>query len=209
MISPLNIDCVIPAAGLSSRLEANKLLQNFGGKPLLCRAVDNALAACRTVVVVVGHDESKVRAILPQNAKLKIVSNPGYRRGMLTSIARGAAEVGTDLFFVAPADMPFITPQLYEEVASAAQSPKRSLQADPRPVAWIPDAEGRRGHPVLIASHVIPELLLAVRGGSRTSPMRQFLSAYHTVAVPVDGDGSIIDIDTMADLDRFATRAGE
>ena len=34
------VGCVIMASGLSTRFGSNKLLADFGGRPMLCRALD-------------------------------------------------------------------------------------------------------------------------------------------------------------------------
>ena len=47
------IGCVIMASGLARRFGSNKLLADFGGRPLLCRALDatdTPQLACRIVV---------------------------------------------------------------------------------------------------------------------------------------------------------------
>ena len=199
----LAIDCVIPAAGLSSRMGSHKLLEEFGNRALVYWPVHHALSACHRVIVVLGHDADSVRAVLPHDDQLTVVTNTDYERGMLTSIARGAAEVRSDRFFVAPADMPFLPPELFRAVADAPGGA----------TAWFPDYHGRSGHPVLISSSVVPALTRAVacrkpRGGTLES-LRRFLRGYTTVTVPVDDDGSIIDIDTMDALQRYANRARE
>ena len=207
MAPKLDIDCVIPAAGLSSRMGTHKLLVDFGGKLLLRWAVDHALAACRTVIVVSGHEDPQVRVALPAHPRLRVVTNADYRRGMFSSIARGAAEVSTSWFFVAPADMPFITPELYRSVAREAAVSVGGATAGEGPTAWIPQAAGLRGHPVLICSRIVPALTDEAGTDAPPRPMHQFLSSYETRIVPVEDDGAIIDIDTMAELELYAPRA--
>jgi len=207
--APLSIDCVIPAAGLSTRMGSHKLLLEFGSRPLLYWAVHHAVLACQRVIVVVGHDADAVRKVMPHVGALTVVTNPEYEQGMLTSIARGAAEVRTDRFFVAPADMPFLRPALFRTVADSANG--QTEAGSPPPAAWFPDYRGRSGHPVLISSSVVPALVSLVAGGntrgSRLGSMRGFLADYAKVTVPVDEDGSIIDIDTMDALRQHAHRA--
>ncbi|MBU8912974.1 MAG: nucleotidyltransferase family protein [Spirochaetales bacterium] len=209
----LDIDCVIPAAGLSSRMGSHKLLKEFGTRPLVYWAVHHAVAACHRVIVVLGHDADAVRAVLPCRDELIVVTNTEYERGMLTSIARGAAEVQRDRFFVAPADMPFLRPELFRAIAGAAATVPPSTVGRAPPAAWFPDYHGRSGHPVLISSSVEPALARAVTcarsRGVVTQPMRKFLAGYPTVTVPVDDDGSIVDIDTMDALQRYADRGRE
>ncbi len=209
----LAIDCVIPAAGLSSRMGSYKLLEQFGQHSLVSWAVHHAVSACRRVIVVLGHNADAVRAVLPHGDQLIVVTNTEYERGMLTSIARGAAEVQSDRFFVAPADMPFLRPDLFRAVAAAADNSDTGPLPVSEPVAWFPDYHGRSGHPVLISSSVVPALIETVSpsssGRGTLGSMHAFLGGYATVTVPVDDDGSIVDIDTMDSLQRHSHRIRE
>lgn len=211
-ITPLAIDCVIPAAGLSSRMGSHKLLEQFGRQTLVFWAVRHAISACHRVIVVLGHDADAVQAVLPHADDLVVVTNPEYQRGMLTSIARGAAEVQSNRFFVVPADMPFLFPVLFRAVAGTAAVADTAASGG-QPAAWFPNFRGQSGHPVLISSSVVPALADTVSrassDGSTLGSMHRFLADYTTVTVPVDEDGSIVDIDTMDALHRHADRARE
>lgn len=187
------------------------MLEDFGGKPLVLWAVEHALQACTRAIVVLGHNADSVQRVLPALPGLRTVRNPRYEKGMLTSVARGAQEVRTRAFFVAPADMPFLRPESFLRLARTAGF----LEADdeavpPGPVvAWIPDVAGQRGHPVLIRASVIPALVREAAKESPLGAMHRFLSPHETLTVPIEDDGSIVDIDTMTELERFAPRDGK
>ncbi len=54
------VGCVIMASGLARRFGSNKLLANFGGRPLLCRALEiTATPALAARVVVTRSAEVK------------------------------------------------------------------------------------------------------------------------------------------------------
>ena len=209
-MAPLLMDCIVPAAGLSSRMGSHKLLEPFGAHPLVYWAVHHAVAACERVIVVLGHHADAVRAVLPHQDRLVVITNTEYERGMLTSIARGAAEVQSDRFFVAPADMPFLQPQIFHAVARAAGA--WAVDAG-QPCAWFPEFHGQHGHPALITTSVVPALVewvaTAFTSNRPLGSMRGFLAHYPARAVPVDDDGSIVDIDSMETLRRYADRARE
>jgi CTP:molybdopterin cytidylyltransferase MocA len=65
------------------------------------------------------------------------------------------------------------------------------------PVAYFPVMGGRRGHPVLISSRVIPELLS--HGGEYPS-MGAFLRRYPVGEVQIDDEGIFVDVDTPEDF---------
>ena len=53
-----SVGCVIMASGLARRFGSNKLLADFGGRPLLCRALEvtaTPALATRVVVTCVTH----------------------------------------------------------------------------------------------------------------------------------------------------------
>ncbi len=189
---------------------SHKLLEEFGTHPLVYWAVHHAILACRRVIIVLGHDAGAIQAVLPHEDRFTVVTNTEYERGMLTSIARGATEVQSDRFFVAPADMPFLRPELFRTIAAAVDD---AVPCAVRPAAWFPNYHDQSGHPVLISSSVVPALA-AVTAGKNTlgvplGSMHKFLDSYTTMMVPVDDDGSIIDIDTMDALRRYADCARE
>ena len=218
----LGIDCVIPAAGLSSRLPEGKLTREFRGSPLIVHAVGNALAACERAIVVVGHSGEEVRiALAPlcgkEPRRVVFVENPHYRRGMITSIAQGSMAVRTDRFFVAPGDMPFLRPALYRKIAAAdTNGPGPPLAGDDdgaraeRPVGWFPTYRGDPGHPTLIRAIVRDALQAYVRGAIKEEcgptelpSMRRFLAKYPTDTVDVQHEGATIDIDTPEQFERY------
>ncbi|MFW6288789.1 MAG: nucleotidyltransferase family protein [Spirochaetota bacterium] len=54
-------DCILLAAGLSSRMQGVKMLREIDGQPLVRIAANNALAGCRRVILVLGHEADAVR----------------------------------------------------------------------------------------------------------------------------------------------------
>ncbi|MDH3230607.1 MAG: NTP transferase domain-containing protein, partial [Alphaproteobacteria bacterium] len=84
------IGAVVLAAGQSRRMGAvNKLLADIDGKPMVARVADAVLASqARPVVVVVGHEASKVRAALA-GRDVRLVDNPEFANGISTSLKHG------------------------------------------------------------------------------------------------------------------------
>lgn len=106
------VDIVVLAAGRSSRMGGpNKLLADFGGKPLIRRSVEAALAAknAETVRVVVGHMRAEIRAAL-EGLAIEIVDNPHFTDGLSTSLKAGfRASREADGVMVMLADQPLLT----------------------------------------------------------------------------------------------------
>lgn len=201
---------------------AFKPLATYRGAPLLTHAINNALNVCRRVIVVTGYRGEDVTQLVAGRDRVKTVRNEDYRRGMLSSIARGAQAVESELFFVAPGDMPELDETVFRRVADAASeagvgggaaAPAASAtdagatggtdgarDALP-PVALFPVYAGRRGHPVLISSRIIPALQ---RTDDSVSSMREFLLHYPLMDVPfpdaVRYQAIHFDVDTAEDL---------
>jgi molybdenum cofactor cytidylyltransferase len=183
-------DCVIPAAGASRRMGSPKQLLPLGGGTLLTTVISRTMPHCARCIVVTGAQRERVRRVIPgDTAEIIEVHNPDHPRGMITSIMAGARHVRTAWFFVVPADMPRLPACAFELLAEAAG---RDAAA-----AYFPVMAGRRGHPVLVSSRVIPVLL----GSGREYPsMGAFLRRYPVVEVPVEDEGIFLDVDTPADL---------
>jgi molybdenum cofactor cytidylyltransferase len=92
----------------------NKLLLDLGGETLVRRAARAALGAgVDRVVVVLGHEEPRVRAELTGLACTPIV-NPDHAEGAGTSVRTGVRHVAAaaEAIVVVLADMPFVTAEM-------------------------------------------------------------------------------------------------
>ncbi len=165
----------------------------FGDRPLLTVAVEQALQVCSRCIVVTGANREQAQAAIPQRPEVEEVHNPHYEDGMISSIALGARYVRSPWFFVAPGDMPRLSPRTFAALKQAARD------ADPErgPASLFPVYAGRRGHPVLISRRVIPELQLRAKD---CRSMREFLRRYESQEVVVSDPGIAVDIDTPEDL---------
>jgi molybdenum cofactor cytidylyltransferase len=108
------VAAVVLAAGSSTRMGTNKLLLDVGGESLVRRSVRAAIdGGVDEVVVVLGHDEGRVRAELDGLPCLPVV-NPAHAEGAGTSVRTGVRQVGSDAdaLVVVLADMPFVTAEM-------------------------------------------------------------------------------------------------
>jgi molybdenum cofactor cytidylyltransferase len=113
------VAAVVLAAGSSTRMGRNKLLLDLGGETLVRRAVRTAGAAgLDEVVVVLGHEEPRVRAELAGLACTPVV-NPDHGEGAGTSVRAGVRRLadGADAIVVMLADMPFVTAEMITTLA--------------------------------------------------------------------------------------------
>ena len=183
---------LIPAAGLSSRMGALKPLLEIGGQTLVERAIDLFhTAGVHEVVAVAGHRGDELVSIL-ERTSCRITINPDYQEGMFTSIQAGLRELQgrCHAFFVLPVDIPLVRPMTIRHLMQRF--------GDRSALVYHPAAGSRRGHPPLIDSFLIEELL-AWQG---TGGLRVFLERYadRSVDVPVADVWIRRDVDTDEEL---------
>jgi molybdenum cofactor cytidylyltransferase len=113
MIRSKGIAAVIVAAGESSRLGQPKQLLNVRGKTLVRGAVDAAIEAnCSPVIVVTGDAHAEIKnALTATNAIL--VQNSQWKQGVGTSIRAGIQHLlgnapGVDAAVLLVCDQPFV-----------------------------------------------------------------------------------------------------
>ena len=142
---------VVLAAGQGRRFGGTKQLAPVEGRPLVCHAVDTAVAAgLDPVLVVVGHDAERVRAAVPPDAV--VVVNPRFAEGQASSLRAGVAAVEpheVDALVVLLGDQPGVTVASIHAVVAAHRDGARIARA-----AYT----DRPGHPVLFDRAVWPRL---------------------------------------------------
>ncbi len=165
MADRLKASCIILAAGRSSRMGFWKVeALTRGGQSFLERAIDLAQGCCEDLIVVGGYRMEDLRKRVSPGVRL--VENPHYNRGLLSSLQRGLQECN-GYAFILPVDMPLITPAVFFKLYE-----NRHHSSLIRPV-W----RGQPGHPVLIPPS-LKETILAKQGRTLGSliPLReQFL----------------------------------
>jgi molybdenum cofactor cytidylyltransferase len=172
----------------------NKLLLEIAGEALVRRAVRAAGGAgVDRVVVVLGHDEARVRAEL-EGLSCETVVNPDHARGAGTSLHTGvrhAAEVSAVVIVLA--DMPFVT-------ASMIAALVERYRATRAPVVF--SRYGNIQAPPTLYDRALFAELLAIdddRGGKQVVGRHQ--NEAEAVAWP---ESALLDIDSPADYDRLA-----
>lgn len=208
--------CIVPAAGASSRMErrgkwAHKLLLPWPPGPpeppgppartIVQASVQSALDSGCEVILVVGHEGARVAALFSGEARVRVVRNEAWERGMLGSIQRGidalppaSATRDRSAVFIHHADMPSASSDTFSTLLAAAAS---------RAAAGLPDAplfagwRGSPGHPVLVPARLLPAILALDPG----APLKPFLLAQGGVVVETGCPGVLRDIDTPVDYE--------
>jgi molybdenum cofactor cytidylyltransferase len=196
----MSIAAIILAAGRSTRMGSNKLMEDLKGKPLLRHVAEAALASqARPVLVVTGHEHQRVHAALG-GLDVTFVHNPDYADGLSTSLKAGVAALAANVtgVVVMLGDMPMVTSETIIKVIAA-------LEASPHRIAAVPVHDGEWGNPVLLSRALFAE----VEHLQGDSGARKLLAARvgDVLEVAVPSDAVLIDMDTPAALAKARMKA--
>jgi molybdenum cofactor cytidylyltransferase len=189
-----HVDSIILAAGFSSRTGVFKMGLQFGEKKLIQRVIDEMKELCSRVIVVVGYKKERIIEFTKGYANVEVVFNPRYTKGMFTSVKEGVKYVRSQWFFLTPGDYPLITKAIYQKLLDARSESGQCI--------FIPVFNGRKGHPILVKSDLVKELL----GEPEDSNLRKFINRKGFTPVDVDDDAILVDIDTMEDYQKAKKR---
>ena len=198
----LKVAALVLAAGRSTRFgPSNKLLADIGGEPVVRRTVKAVLGSgASSVIIVTGHMAEEVRGAL-EGLPVSFVPSPSYRDGLSASLKAGLAALprGLDGVLVALGDMPgVISADIDRLISGLAPKEGRSIV--------VPTHRGKRGNPVLFASHLIAELA-AVEGDVGAKHVIG-LHGDEVAEVDIGSTRIFADVDTPEALER-ARQDGE
>ncbi len=183
------------AAGTSSRMGANKLLFDAGGRSLLrtaaLRAVEAGLAP---VYVVLGHEAGLARREL-DDIGCEVVLNRDYEQGITSSLTAGVSALAPQVpaVVVMLADMPCVDAPMIASLVAR-------YRAAPAPLV-ISDYEGVNAPPVLYDRSLFGELR-SLTGDSGCG--RQVVARHRSEAEVLQWPASALaDIDDPEDFARM------
>jgi molybdenum cofactor cytidylyltransferase len=196
------VAALLLAAGQSRRMGTlNKLLIGIDGKPMVRHVAEAVQASqARPIIVVTGHQREKVEAALSGLGIGRFVFNPDYAKGLSTSLKQGIAALpkGTEAVVVCLGDMPKVAAGEIDRLIAAFNP------VEGRAIC-LPTRRGKRGNPVLLASRLFQELANV----SGDVGARDLIAAHPELVteVEMEGDGTLLDIDTPQALARLAGTA--
>lgn len=192
------IPAVVLAAGRSSRMGRAKAALPIGRETFLTRILRTFHeAGVNDIVVVLGHDADAIAPLVntsPYGAR--VVVNPGYDRGQLSSLQAGLALVdrpGLDGILMTLVDLPLVSSDTVRAVLDRFRTSRAPIV---RPVSGA-----RHGHPILIARTLFGALRLATDAEGAKPVVRAHVSAAGDVVV--NDEGAFQDIDTMEEYARL------
>ncbi len=177
---------IILAAGYSSRTKQNKMLFSIRGKSLIRHAIEGMKPFVSHVFIVTGHYDDAIREEVADIGDVTCILNSQYDLGMFGSI-QTAVKVISDDFFVLPGDCPFVDMKTYEALLHGTREMR------------VPSYEGRKGHPLWVAKHLIKPLL----DEPIESNLKAFRNRCDLEIINVDDPKILNDIDTIEDYQKI------
>lgn len=200
------VGAVVLAAGRSARMgETKQLLKmdSANGRTMLGQTLANVRgSAVDEVVLVLGHAAELIRRELAAELLdgVTVVVNEEYAAGMSGSLRAGLAALRpqADAALIVLADQPLVRPETMDRIAVAYRQSHAEIV--------VPHYKGKRGNPVLLDRRVFPE---AMRLAGDTG-FRAIFGAHaaELLAVDVDDEGVVLDIDSREDYETLRLRSG-
>ena len=215
MKKSLTVGCVIMASGLSRRFGANKLLANFCGQPMLCRAFAATTTPGISARIVVTRSEEVQVLCRAQGVPVLLHSLPGRNdtvRLGLSALLEQLPELSGCMFL--PGDQPLLRRETVEAMTALF------CREQPSPAEWQKETEreifrlGFRvrndpspltGSPVLFEKGLFQELLTLPQGMGGSVLLRKYPAHVHTVYIADRNE--LADADTpeaLAQLEALA-----
>lgn len=184
---------VIAAAGMSARMEQFQQLMRIGNRTMAERVVMNfRRAGIEDIVMVTGYRCDQMEKEL-RGFGVTFLKNTDYEiTEMFESVKIGLRyfQDRCERVLFCPVDIPFFT----EKTVTA-------LMAQTGDVIH-PVYNGRSGHPILIRTSFIPQILSFQGEGGLRAAMNAVENLTH-IRVPVEDEAVIMDADTREDLQRL------
>ena len=215
MKKSLTVGCVIMASGLSRRFGANKLLADFCGQPMLCRAFAATATPGIAARIVVTRSEEVQALCRAQGVPVLLHSLPGRNdtvRLGLSALLEQPPELNGCMFL--PGDQPLLRRETVEAMAALFSSGRAF------PAEWQKETEREIfrlgamvendpvpliGSPVLFGSSFFSELLTLPENKGGNVLLKKYPAQVRTVCIADSAE--LLDADTPQVLQQLEALA--
>ncbi len=182
----MNIDCLIPSAGFSSRMGKWKLILPYKNSTIIENSIENAAEVCTRIILVTGYRGEELTDLVEQIPQVISIRNNNYQNGMFSSIQTGVKLVESEWFFITMGDMPDINKDIFNSLLE-------SINKNPDGFDIIrPTYLGRRGHPVLLNRNTIHTII----SEPHSSEMKNVFLHHRVLDIEMNIPDTFRDIDT-------------
>lgn len=210
MKKSLTVGCVIMASGLSRRFGTNKLLADFCGQPMLCRAFDATATPGIAARIVVTRSENVQALCRAHGVPVLLHSLPGRNdtvRLGLSALLEQQPELSGCMFL--PGDQPLLRRETVEAMTERfcptewQKETEREIfrlgavaDNDPTPLV---------GSPVLFGSSFFPELLTLPENKGGNVLLKKYPAQVRAVCIADSAE--LLDADTPEVLQQLEVLA--
>ncbi|MEN4013191.1 MAG: nucleotidyltransferase family protein [Chloroflexota bacterium] len=199
-----DVVAIVLAAGLSTRMNAPKMLLPWGESTVLQTVLSTLRAGgIEKMVVVLGAAEKEIHRLLNETPlPISRVTNPNFANGEMSDslkIGVGSVSVENRAVLIALGDQPQIEAATVQAILERFQSEGSRL--------IVPSFNMRRGHPWLVEKSLWSDLNML----SPNFTMRDFFRKYNAEIdyLVVDTPSILQDLDTPEDYARYQSHADQ
>lgn len=183
----MHIGAIVLAAGQGRRMGRPKVTAQLDGRWFV-EHVLTTLASIEQIAVVVQPDA--VNAVSQRVKRSQLVVNHQWECGMSSSVAAGVLALsGCSHYCIFPVDHPRVQASTIEQLVSAAQ-------AHPQAMRIVPTCNGRRGHPIIVPSQALAELLK-----NPAIALHDLLRPFTPLEIAVEDDGILKNMNTPEQIE--------
>ena len=189
------ISAVLLGAGESKRMGTDKLSLPWEKKTVFEHCLDVLVRSEVGEVIVVLNSRINETTDFTEEQKVRVVSNPCYRKGMSTSIRRGVRAIDPEGkgILIALGDQPLLRTRTVNALIRAFSERRGDIV--------LPSFRGAWGHPVIFHRRFEKELLRLRGDVGGKSIIERHLE--QTWMIRVKSAGVIRDIDTWKDYETM------
>ena len=148
------ISAILLAAGQSKRMQGeNKLLKKYKKKYLINHILKSLIKSkVNKIIVVLGHENRKIKEISLKSKKITFVFNSQYLKGISTSIKCGLKKISKKNigFLIVHADMPLISKGIINILCSVVKNKDKEI--------FVPVHKKKLGNPLAFKYSMIKSL---------------------------------------------------
>ena len=148
------ISAILLAAGQSKRMHSkNKLLKKYKKKHLINHILKSLIRSkVNKIIVVLGHENRKIKKIALKSKKITFVVNSQYLKGISTSIKCGLKKISKKNigFLIAHADMPLVSKTIINTLCFAVKNKDKEI--------FVPVYKKKIGNPLAFKYSMIKSL---------------------------------------------------
>lgn len=194
------ISCILLSAGLSSRFGSPKALAKLNKETVIEHLLNTLLSVnlCE-IIVVLGADAERIKTVLLEHKKVKVVYNKNYNLGQTSSFKAGLQNIALEAqgIMLLPVDYPLIKKETFEAVIEAF--------IKNTPHILIPTWNGHKGHPPVFSS-TLKEEFLKLDDALGLNTVARHYPPQDIFYLPVSDEGVLQSFNTAQEWKKLAVK---